>query len=130
LSLDRNSWQFGTVAINLLVLGIAYQGIAVPVCWMALEKKGNSNTLERIALLELFISLFGTACIDCLTADREFVGLDWFSYLQDEDIPFRIRIKRNHLAETNKGHKTAVSNLFQHLLDNRWHCPTDVTCGE
>ena len=31
LSLDRTNWRFGKFSINLLVLGIVYQGVAFPV---------------------------------------------------------------------------------------------------
>jgi len=115
LSLDRTVWQFGQVWLNLLVLGIVYKGVAIPVCWMPLDKKGNSNTLERIAILEIFISLFGKGCIHCLTADREFVGKAWFNYLKQEAIVFRIRIKRNTQVSTKNGATTSVTTLFQHL---------------
>ena len=39
-----------------------------------LDKRGNSNTSERIALVQDFIDHFGKDRIDCLLADREFVG--------------------------------------------------------
>jgi hypothetical protein len=31
LCLDRTNWQFGTFTINILMLSIAYQGIAFPI---------------------------------------------------------------------------------------------------
>lgn len=112
LSLDRTCWEFGKVSINLLVLGIIYEGVAIPVFSFGLDKKGNSNTLERIAILELFISLFGKSCIDCLVADREFIGKEWFQYLQREKISFRIRIKKN--SRIGQGKETLrASTLFQ-----------------
>jgi len=46
-----------------------------------LDKKGNSDTKERIAVMEEFISILGKDCIDCLLADREFIGDKWFEYL-------------------------------------------------
>ncbi len=59
LTMDRTNWQFGKVDINVLVLGIAYRGIALPVFWSVLDKAGNSNTAERIALMERFLAVFG-----------------------------------------------------------------------
>jgi hypothetical protein len=56
--------------------------------WKFLPKRGNSNTSERIELIERFIALFGIEKIQCLTADREFIGDDWFAYLKKKDIPF------------------------------------------
>jgi hypothetical protein len=52
LTLDRTNWRFGHHEINILMLGITYRGVAVPVMWTLLSKAGNSNTAERIALIE------------------------------------------------------------------------------
>jgi hypothetical protein len=93
LTMDRTNWKFGKTHINLLVLGIAYLGIAIPIFWIVLDKAGNSNTAERIALLERFIALFGVSKIAVLLADREFVGGDWLRWLQKLGIPFHQRIK-------------------------------------
>jgi hypothetical protein len=114
LTLDRTTWYLGKTCLNLLVLGIAHQGVAFPVCVIPLDKEGNSNTLERIAILEIFISLFGKACIHCLTADREFIGQAWFDYLRQEGISFRIRVKHNTRIATSAGTMSARA-LFQHL---------------
>jgi hypothetical protein len=88
LTLDRTNWQFGKADLNLLVLGIAYQGIALPLFWTVLDKAGNSNTAERVALLQRFIAVFGVNHIAALLADREFIGEDWFTWLQHQRIPF------------------------------------------
>lgn len=114
LSLDRTNWQFGKSSINLLVLGIVYQGMAFPVYWTFLDKKGNSNTAERIAILEKFMSTFGANSITWLLADREFVGKKWFSFLRQHNIPFRIRIKQNFQVPGKKGN-IPVMAIFQHL---------------
>jgi len=77
------------------VLGIAYRGIAVPIFWRVLDKAGNSDTAERIALMERFLKVFGAARIAALLADREFVGEDGFCWLQQKGIPFHQRLKRD-----------------------------------
>ena len=116
LSLDRTNWQFGKFSINLLVLGIVYQGMAFPVYWTFLDKKGNSNTAERIAIMEKFIATFGTSSITWLLADREFVGKKWFKFLRQQNIPFRIRIKQNFQVPSKKGQgHIPVMAIFQHL---------------
>ncbi|MFN2456559.1 MAG: hypothetical protein ABR577_20410, partial [Pyrinomonadaceae bacterium] len=33
LTLDRTNWQLGQTPLNLLVLGIAYKGVAIPILW-------------------------------------------------------------------------------------------------
>jgi hypothetical protein len=98
LCLDRTNWRFGGRDINILVLAVAYHGVAIPLLWVFLDKRGNSNSLERIALLKHFLCEFDRERIQCLTADREFVGTAWVKFLKRQRIRFRIRIKRNTLV--------------------------------
>ena len=115
LTLDRTNWQFGSYHLNFLVLAIVYRGIAFPLLWTLLDKKGNSNTSERIGMIERFLTLFGPPSIACLFADREFIGVRWFSYLIDKHIDFRIRIKCNTQVANSRGILVAVENLFRGL---------------
>src|ERR687896_1914817 len=48
LALDRTTWMLGCFPINFLVLSVVHQGVAFPIMWTFLAKKGNSNTTERI----------------------------------------------------------------------------------
>jgi len=84
LTLDRTNWRWGKKNINILVLAVVYKGIAIPIYWLLLNKRGNSNTRERIALLKRFIKHFGKTRIIRLLADREFIGKDWFAWLKQE----------------------------------------------
>lgn len=96
LSIDRTQWKFGQKIFNILTLGIVHQGVAFPVLWWILDRKGNSNTSERLDLLEEFIELFAEHEIADLSADREFLGQDWLSYLLSQPMmPFRIRIRES-----------------------------------
>jgi hypothetical protein len=114
LCLDRTNWKFGTLDINILVLAVAYQGVAIPVLWMFLEKRGNSNSFERMALLKHFLCEFGHDRIQCLTADREFIGTDWIKFLKRQRIRFRIRIKRNTRVSNPGGtSEMAAFRFFQ-----------------
>jgi hypothetical protein len=47
LSLDRTTWEFGSCVHNILMLGVVHNGVAFPLLWWMLDKKGNSNTDER-----------------------------------------------------------------------------------
>ena len=115
LSIDRTNWMFGCFNINFLVLSVVHEGIAFPLFWSFLHKKGNSNTKERIQLLDTFIEVFGVEKIACLLGDREFIGKKWFAYLHLHDIKFCIRIKCNmNLSRTN-GLLSAASNFFRSL---------------
>jgi hypothetical protein len=107
--------MLGCFSINFLVLSVVHQGTAFPIFWAFLPKKGSSNTEERIELLNRFIAHFGTLKIDCLLADREFIGKEWFGYLKRHHIPFHIRIKRDmNIARTN-GRFSPASNFFRSL---------------
>jgi hypothetical protein len=115
LSIDRTTWEFGDVCHNILMLGVVHNGVAFPLLWWMLDKKGNSNTLERIELLEEFFEVFPAAEVDYLTADREFLGTDWFEYLLEQGmVEFRIRIresdKLDNLQQSLKA-KVVFSNL-------------------
>lgn len=103
LCLDRTNWKLGALDINILVLAVAYKGVAIPLLWLLLDKRGNSNSLERIGLLKHFLIEFGHERIQCLTADREFIGTDWIKFLKRQRIRFRIRIKRNTLVSNPSG---------------------------
>jgi hypothetical protein len=94
LTIDRTNWKWGKRNINILMLAVVYRGIAVPVLWTLLNKRGNSDTKERIALISRFISIFGCDRIQNLFADREFIGEQWFKWLIQKDINFCIRIKK------------------------------------
>ncbi len=68
-----------------------------------LDKKGNSNTTERIELLKDFYQVFPDAQVAYLTADREFLGHDWFEYLLNQALlPFRIRIRESDKLEDGR----------------------------
>jgi hypothetical protein len=95
LSMDRTNWKFGKTDINILMLSVCYKGVAIPILWKLLPKRGNSNSLERKDLLDQYIGLFGTHSISGLMADREFIRGDWFKELIVCNIPFHMRIKGN-----------------------------------
>ena len=86
LTLDRTTWEYGKSCINILVLAIVWRGVAIPVLWETLDKKGNSNTGERMGLLELFRETFPEVHIETLYTDREFIGDEWLAYLRQAGI--------------------------------------------
>ena len=113
ISIDRTNWQFGKTDINIFMLSVCYDGVAFPVLWKMLPKKGNSNGKERIALLNRFIKIFGKACIEAIVADREFIGNDWLMFLQSEQLAYHIRIKDNMWFTKPGGEKLRMSWLLQ-----------------
>ena len=124
ISIDRTNWQFGKTDINIFMLSVCYDGIAFPVLWKMLSKRGNSNSEERISLIKRFISLFGKECIKAIVADREFIGKEWLSFLEGQSIPFHIRIKDNMWFTKADGEKIKMSWILQGCkLNEGYHHP-------
>lgn len=116
LSVDRTEWKFGHKTFNILTLGIVHQGVAFPLLWWMLDKKGNSHTTERVDLFNEFTLLFSEYKIAFVTADREFLGHAWLSYLLSQPmIPFRIRIRQSDCLGEGK-HAIPARVVFSHLL--------------
>lgn len=115
LTVDRTQWNFGSTTINILMLGIAHNGVAFPLLWTMLDKKGNSNTTERICLLEKYLDIFPVLSVACVTADREFVGKEWLSYLHRLGLKFRLRIRHSDTLSNGRGKAIAGRVLFAHL---------------
>ncbi len=65
LIMDRTNWKFGNQKINILMLGIKHNNIAYPLMFKLLNKRGNSNTQERIKLIDDYIAWFEADSIEC-----------------------------------------------------------------
>lgn len=115
LSMDRTNWRWGKKDINILMLSVVYKGIAIPLFWTLLAKRGNSNTQERIEIIQRFIKQFGKSMIAGLLADREFVGDNWFAWLASEKISFSIRVKNNVITTNARGLEVNIDALFYDL---------------
>src|SRR5947209_20047771 len=113
ITMDRTDWYLGETPLNIMVLGIAYRGVAFPLLWTILEKKGCSDTAERIALVSEFGRIFGYHSISYLCADREFIGHDWFAWLRSQDVDFRIRVRENTKVMNGRGQVVPVWRLFR-----------------
>jgi hypothetical protein len=120
LAMDRTNWQFGDTDINVLTLAIVYEGVAFPILISMLDKRGNSDTKERIEIINRYIRLFGHETVDCLLADREFVGEKWIAYLNHHQIRYYIRIRENFIVDDPRtGKQMKASVMF-----------ADLKCGE
>ena len=70
LTVDRTNWYWGKSKINVLTLGAAHEGMAIPLLWQALNKAGNALASEHIEIIQRFVKIFGVACIEGVLADR------------------------------------------------------------
>ncbi len=116
LALDGTSWELGDKKIHLLTLSLIINGISIPIVWKDLNKKGTSNFTERKKVIDealSFLNLEGYT----LLADREYIGVQWFSYLRSKNIHFVIRLKQTgykSYVDDQRGEKTS-KYLHQHL---------------
>lgn len=99
LLLDRTNWEMGGRRINLLVIGLLYKDVFIPLVWKDLEKKGNSNTKERLDLIDQLLEWWQKSDVPLpqlyLAGDREFIGFLWLRGLEERKVKFVMRIRAN-----------------------------------
>lgn len=92
--------------------------MAFPIVFKMMDKRGNSNTEERMELIRRFCALAGESGIAHLVADREFVGSEWFAFLNSRGIHYHIRIRENF-------------RVIRHGKESKAHWPfADLKLGE
>ena len=121
LCLDRTNWKLGQTEINHLVLAVAYRGVPIPLSWYNLGKAGNSESTERINLIKRFLQTFPEQKIRYLTAEREFIGHHWFSWLAENQILFRTPIPKSTQVARAGSVPIAVKFHFLDLTCNTWN---------
>lgn len=104
LALDRTQWQVGRTEVNYLVLAVVTRRFRVPLIWSLIEGRGCSDTGARIALIKRYLDHFPATTIRMLLADREFTGTAWLKFLNDNNIPFAVRLKESLRVTTEDGH--------------------------
>lgn len=98
LSIDRTNWKFGRTHINILTIGIVVGKVSIPLVWMTLPqetKRGNSNTEQRIDLMERLLKVLPAKDIHSINMDREFCGYEWLYWLNNRKITFVLRLRKN-----------------------------------
>lgn len=55
------------------MLAIATRRFRVPLMWMVLDKAGNSNTDQRLALMRRYLALFEAGSTHLLLVGRAFI---------------------------------------------------------
>ena len=115
LVIDRTNWSYGHCDFNLLILSVIWNNISFPIYWISLDKKGgNSDSLERISLINWFIDSFGADNIIHILADREFPADEFINYLVEYNIKFIFRTKSSILVN-NENKKVKLKSLFPDL---------------
>ena len=129
LVIDRTNWKLGEQNINIFMVGVACEGIAIPLMFCLLNKKGNSNMQERITLISSCLGIIGKENIDCIIADREFVGDKWIAFLNENKLRYFIRIRKNfNVLLVGKNKVVKAFWLFNNLKINELkHCQKIVS---
>lgn len=97
LAIDRTNW----CRINLFMVSIVWDKRAFPVYFTLLPKLGSSNITEQKDIIQKVIPLFKNYKI-CVLGDREFCSIKLAKYLQDLDVYFCLRLKKNEFVEYQK----------------------------
>ncbi|WP_168880246.1 IS4 family transposase, partial [Rhizobium sp. P28RR-XV] len=113
LALDRTNWKFGSRNINILLLAIVTRRFRVPLLFTLLPHQGSSDMAQRIALMRRYLMLFDAASIKCLLADREFIGVEWMDFLNQNNIPFVIRLKIDMAVTLQDGSTWSLATLLR-----------------
>jgi hypothetical protein len=119
LLLDGTSWEKGGRQFHYLTLCVVYQGVAIPIYWEDLQKKGTSSVEERKQLFKKAMSYYNLKG-KILLADREYIGEDWFCFLKEHHIDFVIRLrKKNYKEAVNAAEGKKYSAMEKKVLRSR-----------
>ena len=67
LVLDRTHWKLETTHLNLLCLGLFYQGVSIPLIRQSLQRAGNSHTRDQKRITRQALTYL-KGCTGCLPA--------------------------------------------------------------
>jgi hypothetical protein len=126
---DRTEWHFGSKPVNVLMVGVAHEGMAFPIAWSGLSRAGSSDAEAQVRVMERFLAVVDPKDVEVVVADREFISMRWLRQLQQRDVPFCVRLR----SDRRVGHSPEVAQT----LPARMHAQTQeevgdehVLCGE
>jgi hypothetical protein len=120
LVMDRTNWKRKGKEINILAIGARFNGCAISLIFTMLPKNSNSNTQQRIELINRIIRIIGLERMNSLTADQEFVGVKWFKLLASKNIRFYMRVKSVNKLTFEDGKSYSIKTLFKGLSVNHF----------
>src|SRR5690606_17707349 len=121
MAMDRTDWQSGDTWRNLLVIGLSFRGYLIPLVWVDIGPRGNSDVATRLALLDRLAAWWPAAEVPLktfpLVADREFAGEYWLLQIAKRGFSFVVRLKSNRQLNVwlngQLRHKTAKLRVIQ-----------------
>lgn len=113
--INRPNWYWGKRKINIFMLGIAYEGLAIPLYWCLLPKAGNSNFTEQKNLLNRFFTTFGTQGSLAYWLTVNLASGKFFRWLNVQKVPFYIRIKEGSVIASGNEKILTAKKFFNRL---------------
>lgn len=105
LALDRTRWQ----ERNLFVASLIKNKRAIPLNWMLLDKKGNSNIAEQRRLLSSTLRLLKGYQV-VVIGDREFGNINLADWLSRQGYQYVLRTKSNkYIRQEDKNYQQLLS---------------------
>ena len=106
----------GPEKINVFVLAVAYEGLAIPLFWTLLPKSGSSNYQEQKTLLTQFFKIFEKTAVAGLLSD-EFASGKLMKWLNKKRIII-FALKRTARSRSDKKNLKVQNNyLILSILD-------------
>lgn len=113
LLLDGTSWEKGKRQFHYLTLYVVYQGVAIPIYWEDLQKKGTSNVEERKRVIRKAMKYYHLR-------DKVLLAEDWFCFLKENKIDFVIRLrKKNYKEAENEAEGRSYGSMERKALRSR-----------
>lgn len=127
LAMDRTDWKYGSSWRNLLVIGLCFRGYLIPLVWVDIGHRGNSDVETRLALLDRLAAWWPKDEMSIktfpLVADREFGGEFWLFQLAKRGFAFVVRLKSNRQMtvwlDGKMRHKTAKLRVLRRYLQRK-----------
>lgn len=114
LTLDRSEWKMRGKWVQVIMVGIAHEGMSIPLLWQTLNGQGNTPKVVRRALLACFDKWIDYKKEQSIwwVADREYIGKEWFEDLSSRGMQFCIRLRKSAMV-TTAGKAIKLYKLFE-----------------
>ncbi len=133
ICIDRTEWDFGKTQVNILMVLVGYGDFQIPFYWELLDNKsGNSNSQDRIELLEKVLRVIDKKRVGLIVADREFIGNKWLKWLQDQGLNFCVRVPKSHHIHRRSGKILDAQTITERFPNGTYlvDCKVDGVWGD
>ncbi len=115
LTLDRSEWKMRGQWVQVIMVGIAHQGMSLPLLWQVVNRQGNTAAATRKALLKCFDAWISRPEKQLIwwLADREYIGKAWFQELSQRKMHFCIRLRKSARVQQPGRTPIKLSCLFE-----------------